>query len=224
MSLNSNALPTGGGGNIEPMEPATYPARTVCMVDLGLQAQRPWQGKDRPPVQMIALTYEFADEFLRDEDGNDIEDKPRWLTEMISFYPVTAERAKSTARYNVLDPTNVHNGDFSKIVDVPVMVTVVHNPNKKTGGVYENIGGIAPMREKDAKGAPQLVNVPLVFDLDEPELDVFEALPKFVQDKIRAGLEFEGSKLYGMLALDDSIPFDGEESVDETLEGDENPY
>ena len=120
MSLNSNNLPSGSSGNIEPMEPATYPARTVCMVDLGLQAQKPWQGKDRPPVQMIALTYEFADEFLKDEDGNDIEDKPRWLTEMLNFYPLTAERAKSTARYNALDPSNVHNGDFSKIADVLV--------------------------------------------------------------------------------------------------------
>lgn len=209
MSLNSNDLPAGGGGNINPMEPGTYPARTVCMIDLGMQARPPFQGKDKPPVNMIAMTYEFVDEFLKDEDGEDIVDKPRWLTEMMPVYQLTAEKAKSTARYRALDPATVHKGDFGKLVDTPCMVTVVHNPNKVTGGVYENIGGVTAMREKDAKKCAELVNEVRVFDLDEPTVEGFEALPPFIQKKIKGGLEYEGSKLYGMLG-DEDAAFDKE--------------
>lgn len=211
MSLNSNKLPVSGGGNIDPMEPGTYPARTVGIVDLGKQAQHPFQGKDKPPVNMIAVIYEFVDEFLKDEDGEDIIDSPRHLTEMMPWYNLSSEKAKSTARYRALDPNNVHKGDFSKIVDTPCMVTVVHNPNKITGGVYENIGGITPMREKDADKCVPLVKELKVFDLDEPTLEGFESLPAFIQKKIRDGLEYEGSKLWGMLDNENKI-------------GDDSPY
>lgn len=224
MSLNSNNLPTAGGGNIEPMAPGTYPARTVCMVDLGMQVQPPFQGKEKPPVNKVAFTFEFVDEFLKDENDEDILDKPRWLTEIMAIYPLIAEKAKSTARYLALDPQNVHGGDFSKLVDVPCMVTVVHNPKQK-GGVWENIGGVTAMRERDAKKCPPLVNKPLVFDMDTPDLEVFSALPQFLQKLIKEGLEYEGSKLYGMMGGEDTIPAEQLQAIDDNDSiSDENPY
>ncbi len=214
MSLNSNNLP-GGASNITPMEPGTYPARTVAIVDLGMQTQRPWQGKEKPPANMIAITYEFVDEFLKDEDEKDILDKPRWLTEMMAIYNLSADKAISTKRYLALDPSQEYKGDFSKVVDIPCMVTVVHNPNKKTGGVYENIASISPMREKDADKCPALVNPLKVFDFDEPNLEVFLSLPSFIQKKVKAALNYEGSKLAVLLGV--------ETKEAEASDGD-NPY
>jgi hypothetical protein len=202
------------------MEPATYPARVVHIIDLGMQEQRAYADKVKPPVNMVAFTYEFADEFLKDEDGNDIEDKPRHLTEMMPIYQLSADKAKSTLRYNALDPAGAFDGDFSALVGLPCLVTVVHNPNKKTGGVYENIGGISPMREKDAAKAPELVYPPLTFDLDEPDLAVFEQFPQFVRDRITNGLEYEGSKLYDLMGS--SAPAAKPAEADE--DGDDNPF
>ena len=202
MSLNTNDLPASGG-NIDPMEPGTYPARTVAIIDLGMQAQPAFQGKDKPPVNMIGLTYEFVDEFMKDEEGEDIEDKPRHLTEMMPLYRLEAEKAKSTARYKALDPTNVHKGDFSKVVDVPVMVTVVHNPRKE-GGVWENIGGITAMRSKDTNKCPALKNDAITFNLDAPDVLDFNALPPFIQKKIKDGLEYKGSKLWDVIGDEDA--------------------
>ena len=202
MSLNSANIPSSGGMDIEPMQPGTYPARVVGMVDLGLQAQRPYQGQDKPPVNKIAITYEFVDEFLKDEDGNDIEDKPRWLSEDLPLYSVSQEKANSTKRYVALDPKGVHKGDFSKLVDTPCLVTVVHNENKKVPGkVYENIGGITPMREKDAEKCAPLVNGVLVFDMDTPDLEMWARIPKWVQKKIQEGLEYEGGALYELKTM-----------------------
>lgn len=222
MSLNSNDLPAGGGGNIEPLDVGTYPTRTVAIVDLGMQAQPAFQGKEKPPVNMIAFTYEFVDEFLQDEDGNDIEDKPRWLTEMMPFYQLTAEKAKSTARYKALDPTNKYAGDFEQLTDIPCNVSIVHNPKKgEGGGVWENIGGVTAMREKDVKKCPALVNDVVVFNLDVPTIEGWNALPSFVQDKIKGGLEYEGSTLYDLLK-EQEAPF---EPVNKEAGGDdESPY
>ena len=55
------------------IEPGTYPGRLVQLIDFGLQPQRPYMGKDKPPAQEIGLTYELVDEFMKDDDGNDIE-------------------------------------------------------------------------------------------------------------------------------------------------------
>jgi hypothetical protein len=220
MSLNSNNLPTGGGGNIDPMEPGTYPARVACVIDLGMQTQNAYQGKEKPPVNMIAFTYEFVDEFLKDEEGENIEDKPRWLTEMMPMYGLGADKAKSTARYMALDPKIAYKGNFSHLAGEPCLVTVVHNPNKKTGGVYENIGGITSMRAKDADDTPPLVSGSKVFDMDTPDLDVFNSLPPFVQKKIMGGLEYEGSALYALVGNGNGAA----KPADEEKLDDENPY
>jgi len=223
MSLNASKMPNSSM-KIEPLEPATYPARVVQAIDLGLQARPDFQGKEKPPVNMISLTYEFVDEFLKDEDGVDIPEKPRWLSESFPLYSLEAERAKSTARLKALDPDNKTGGDFSELLARACMVTIVHNPNKKTGGVYENVADVGAMRAKDEEKCPDLVNPSRFFDLDAPDLDVFNGLPSFLQEKIKNNLEFEGSLLQE--ALGDNIPF-GETAVgaDESGEQDgENPY
>jgi hypothetical protein len=202
------------------MDPATYPARLCQLIDLGLQP-RSYKGEKKDPAREIMLTYEFVDEFLKDEDGNDDPDKPRWLSESMPLFNLEADRAKSTARYLALDPTQEHEGDFVKLLGVPCLVTIVHNKGKGDR-VFENIAGVAPMREKDAKKCPELVNEPRVFDLEEPDMEVFLGLPKWVRDKIVSNLEFEGSELSKLLKDGDEGP--GKEKAEKAKGEDENPY
>ena len=105
MALNATTAPVGAGKQFPNMEAGTYPTRIVIVADLGLQAQRPFSGSDqKEPRREVLLTYEFTDEFQKDDDGEDIADKPRWLTETFPLYNLGADRAKSTKRYNALDP------------------------------------------------------------------------------------------------------------------------
>ena len=144
------------------IEPGTCPARLVQIIDLGLQAQRAFQGKEKPPANEIMLTYELVDEFMKDEEGNDIEDKPRWISETLPFFGLFADKAKSTKRYFALDPNNDHDGDFAKLIGIPCNVTVVNNSvGDKT---YDNVAAVTTMRERDAAKCPDLVNPPKVFD------------------------------------------------------------
>jgi hypothetical protein len=215
----------GGGKQFAPqanIEAGTYPARLVQLIDFGLQPQRPYQGKDKPPAHEIGLTYELVDEFMKDEKGNDIEDKPRWVSETLPFHGLYADKAKSTQRYKVFDPDEAWKGDFAQAVGLPCNVTIVNN--KVGDKVYDNVATISAMRPRDAEKCPELVNKATVFDLDNPDLEVFNRFPKWIQEKIQGNLNFKGSKLEKLLGGKkeekaperEDPPFDPDELEDNT--------
>lgn len=188
--------------NITPLEAGSYPAQLLSVIDLGIQPQS-FKGEEKKPQREIMLWYELADEFLKDENGEDNPEKPRVLSERFPLYPLSSERAKSTQRYSVMDPQIEHDGDFSMLVGVPVMLTVIQNPSRKNPGViYNNIAGIAPMRAKEADKMPELVNDSMVFDLEDPDIEKWGRLHEWVQNIIKGGIGFNTSRLAGMLNTD----------------------
>lgn len=220
MSLNAKSVPRGGGGNKQPLlDIGTYPARVVRIIDLGLQNQRAFKGKEKPPAHEVNMTYELLDAFMVDEEGNEQEDKPRWVHETFPLHNLSADLAKSTKRYMALDPNMDFDGDFTKLIGVPCNVTIVHGQGKgqNAGKVYENIGSVTGMREKDAKRAPELVNEGFAFALDNPDLERFNSFPQWLQDKIKGNLEFGGSKLEALLA-GKSVEESGDNGDDEDKE------
>jgi hypothetical protein len=181
-----------------PLDPGTYPARLVQVIDLGVQEQQPFKGEPKPPAQEIMTTYEFVDEFVKDDDGNDLEDKPRWLSENFVLHNLDSELAKSSKRYIALDPNIEMDGDWTALVGRPAMVTVANNPGKgkNAGKIFDKIVSTSSVRAKEAAKMPELKNPAKVFDQsDLTTVDIFFTLPKWLQDKIKAGLEWEGSEM-----------------------------
>jgi hypothetical protein len=208
MSLKSKEIPmTGGGGDRpDPLEPGAYPARLVQVLLLGTHPQRPYQGQEKPPAMEIMLTYEFLDEFMKDEDGNDIEDKPRWLSETMPLLNLAADKAKSTQRYYALDPNDEHDGDWAELVGSPCIVNVINREGKgkNAGRIYENVSNVSAMRPKEAAKAPELVNSPKVFDFYEPDMQVFNSLPEWLQNKMKEAVDYEGGVLHAAIEEKDS--------------------
>lgn len=196
MALNVNSAPKSTKSKSDPVEIGNYAARIAQVIDLGLQPQQPFQGNPKPPAHELMLTYELVTEFLKDDEGNDQLDKPRWLSESFPLNHISKDMAKSTKRYKAIDPTNVAGGDFTKLANAPLTVTVVHKP-KPDGGVYVNVGNITP----PMKGfpVPELVNPTRVFELDAPNLEVFRSFPEWIQEKIMSNLEYQGSKLQALI-------------------------
>lgn len=224
MGINASTAPFSGGNRPPSLEAGSYPGRVVQVIDLGLQNQRPWKGETKSPAREIMLTYEFADEFMLDEDGQEQTDRPRWLSESFPLHNLEADKAKSTLRYKALDPTGRHGGDFLKVLGYAVNITVVQNPNKKNPErPYENIAGITAMRVKDIEKAPKLVNKPVVFDLEEPDVEAFLSLPNWIQKRIMENLEFRGSLLEVLLETGVKEMAKDEEAID-VGETDEVPY
>jgi len=201
MALNAKKAKSTGGAKSEPLAPENYMGRLVQVIDLGLQARDPYKGKAKDPCQMVWVTYELGTEFMKDEDGNDDPEHPRWLSEKFPLMNLKAEKAKSTLRYNGLDPKGEHEGDWAELGAAPCLIAVVNN--EKNGVTYNNIGGISP----PIKGipVPELVRPFVLFDLDTPDMEVYEGLPDFLKETILENLNFRGSPLEAALNLDTQV-------------------
>lgn len=197
MALNAAKKkgPVGGGDFVEQpiIEEGTYKCRVVQIVELGMQPQRAYKGKPKPPVDMLYITYELCDEFCVDENGEEVLDKPRWQSEDFPYYSLKMDTAKCNKRLKGIDPKNKTGGDWAKTPGAPCNVTFYHNV--KGDKTYINVSSVTAVRDKDIKDMPKLVNPPKIFDLDEPDMEVFNALPEWLQERITSNLNFKGSVL-----------------------------
>jgi hypothetical protein len=196
MALNAATAPMASGPKQEPIAVGTYMARLVQVIDLGLQPQE-FNGQQKEPKREVNLTYELTNVFMKDENGNDDTTKPRWVGESFPLNNMKADLAKSTKRIKAIDPENKYNGDLIKMLNMPCLVTIVHNVSKKNGNVYSNISMVSPPMA--GMPVPELKNEPRWFDLEAPDVKTFLSLPEFIQNKIKANLEFPKSKLDKLL-------------------------
>lgn len=179
-----------------------YPCRVAQVIDMGRHHKEVWNDAtkkfevayDKAPVHLLRLTYEFTTEFMKDEAGNELEDKPRWLSEEFPLYALDSDLATSTKRMKAFDPDfSLYQGDWEKVLTAPCAVTVAHKKNgsAKVGNVSKPMKGMM---------VAELKNEPKVFSLDEPDLDIFRSFPEWIQERIKANLDFEGSALQRALA------------------------
>ena len=184
----------------EALEPGTYPARLCWLILAGVQDQGEYAGKAKEPRLEMLLGYEFLDEFCVDEDGNEDETKPRFLSENFPFYSLDADRARSTVRYMALDPSLALDGDWEPLVGQVLNLTISKKTSKKSGRDYNSVSSVSRMREKDAakyEGSGLLDT--RIFNIYEPDVDTFLALPKWIQGKIKGALDYSDSPLEGLL-------------------------
>ena len=238
MGRNANEVQGGGsggeGGKLKKVQlkPGSYAARVVQVVFLGVQEQWAFQGKAKDPIDKVRMTYELSTEFMTDEEGKILEDKPRWFSEDFPFHSLKADRAKSTKRYNSLDPSGEAGGDFSKLLGKACQVVIVLNPNKKgkkddEGNliVYENVGDVTGAVNLPGYEQPALINPPFYFDpaADDVSLDDFRSIPEWIQKDIQKALDYAGSPLAAKLGQGEAKPADDVKEPE--VEGtDDNPY
>ncbi len=220
MSLNAKTAPTAVGKKTEQplLDIGTYPARVVQIIDLGLQPQMPYMGQEKDPQHEIMVGYELVDSFMVNEKGEEMEDKPRWISESFPFHNLSADLAKSTKRYMALDPTMAFDGEWPKLIGAPCEVTVGHKPGKgkNVGKTYINVTNVAPMRAAKAAKCPELKNPPILFLLDEPDGETWQKLPDWIKERLKGNLNFRGSPLEAMLGGAKDKP--SREEVDATAE------
>lgn len=195
MAINAKEAPKGG--KVHPaMEAGTYPSRVVIIADLGLQPQV-FNKEQKEPKRELSVTFEHVDEFLQDDEGNDLKDKPRWNTKRFPLNNLDNDKATSTKFYNALDPQQVHGGDWKPLLGSPVSVSLAKEKGQGAmlGRDFNKVIGLSTMRPKEAAALPELVNEALYFDMDEPDIAVFWKLPAFIRKRIQEGLRFKGSEL-----------------------------
>lgn len=217
MALNLNNIPSTSK-KYELLPAGVYPVRLVQVIDLGLQKRTSKDYGEKAPAYQINVSYEFLDEFLKDEEGNELLDKPRWLSERINMFPLSSDLATSTKRYRALDPEETFEGDFAQLLGLPCNASVIIRKGQK--GERNGIANIAAMRPKDAANAPKLVGSPVLFTLDDPDMEVFNSLPDWLQEVITNNLEFAGSPLEAALGGSKPAPKKKQETPAEDSDDD----
>lgn len=154
------------------IEDGTYPARIVQIIDLGLQ-ENEWQGETKQQPKVF-INFEFPTERIT-VDG---EDRPRWLGK-----EYTMSSHEKSQLYQVLmaaDPGGKLTANGKKIKPLlgqPLMVTV-----GSTASGNAKIVSVARLMKGLTVG--ELENPAILFDLDNPDEEVYNKLPKWVQEKI----------------------------------------
>lgn len=173
----------GGGEDFGRIEDGSYPARLVQIIDIGEQERIDFDtGKPTGQYQRrLFLTFEFPTETI-EMNG---EEWPRWqsMEVTLSFH----KRAKLPQIVSALDP-KYQVTDLSELVGRPALVTIgsTKNGRPKITNIVQLPKG---MQVEDLKSPP------VVFDMDDFDVEVFNTLPNFIQNRIKEAKNFSADML-----------------------------
>ena len=83
--------------------------------------------------------------------------------------------------------------DITKLLGVPCMLNIVHQPAKKDPSkIYEQIAGVTPMPK--GINCPQQINPMFVLSYDDWDEEKFNSLPDFIKNKMITSKEYKDMK------------------------------
>lgn len=198
---------TGGSNKQKDMgrvEEGTHPARIVQVIDLGTQIQTDWKSgevltyEDSGDVitkKEVMVTFEFPNETI--EIGG--EEKPRWLSKR--YTNSLHEMASLTKLVKAVEPKfKGSQYDLTDLLEKPVMATV----GTTSGGKAKITGTTSVPKGFDV---PELQNEAKVFGMDDPDQEVFDSLPNFLQEMINKSLERTPGESFAGNDPDEDTPF-----------------
>jgi len=194
-----------GGGDFKQLEPGTYAARCIAIIDLGTQKTE-WQGKELKRRQAM-LMWEVPSELIETKDG----EKPMTISK---FYTVSLSE-KSNLRPDLeawrgkpFTPEELLGFDLNNVLNKGCLLSVVHNEKKKA-----RVASVSKLMK--GMDVPPAAHQPYIFSLDQYDGTVFLALPQGIQkiiaqsDEYKAAFAPPGERGHDGIGADagDDIPF-----------------
>ena len=181
MTVGSRAKPS-----IPPVEPGSYLARCVGVVDLGEQEVE-YKGKTRYSDK-VKLIFELPTERIT-IDGEAL---PRQLSRNFTFS--VSKKGSLRQFISAWLSRSFTDGEFSEfdlfsLLRHPALLSVVHSED----GQYANIAG--------AMAVPRGMDVPTAqsdlirFDTQEWDDSAFDALPEYLQDQLKRSTQYRNMHL-----------------------------
>lgn len=173
--------------DIPPLPIDTYMGVCIAVVDLGEQYQQYDKQKQGKYVNECMFIFEIPGERIQ-IDG---EDKPRWVNRRVnqSLYSTSALYGilESWRGHPLTEQEKVSGVDLTALNGKPAMLSVTIKEGKD-GKERNVITGIS----KFPKGItpPQPESELLIFDIDEPDMETFNKLPKWIQNIIEKSTQF----------------------------------
>lgn len=207
------AKDSGDGGNFKRVPAGVYIGRCYSLIDLGTQHTSGQYGDKEQ--HKIRIGWEL---FGEDEYGNsltiEIDGKTVPMTISKSYTLSLHEKAnlrKDLSAWRGKDFTDEEAVafDVSKLVGAYCMVNVTTSDSN--GKTYSNVAGLTPLPGALKNAKPAGVHEPVLFNLDEPDMTVFDSFHEKLQDYIRKSPEFAASR--GEAYITPGMPQAEEEDV-----------
>lgn len=181
-----------GDGGFKKVPPGAYIGRCYSLIDLGTQLTTGQHGEKMQ--HKIRIGWEL---FGEDEQGNpltvQVDGKEMPMTISKNYTVSLHEKAnlrKDLAAWRGRDFTDEEAKafDVSKLLGAYCMVNAT--TSETNGKTYTNVAGLTPLPGalKNAKPAPVHENI--LFDLDAPDMKVFEGFHEKLQETIRKSPEW----------------------------------
>ena len=187
-----------GGGNFKTVPAGVFIGRCFELIDMGTQTSETgmYAGKSD---HKIKIGFEL---FGEDDDGNpltvDVDGKEMPLTITKDYTVSLHEKANlrkelSAWRGKPFTDEEARGFDVSKLIGAYAMINVTHKENAQ-GKVRANISGLSPLPSalKNAKPAP--VHKDRIFDLDDPDMEMFNTFYEYLQQQIMKSPEWNRSR------------------------------
>lgn len=194
-----------GGGEFEMTPEGTYVGRCYKIIDLGTQTTTGQYGTKEQHKVMIS--WELLDDEVKMDDGRPFS-ATQWYT--VSLHEKSKLRSDLEAwRGKKFTKEELEGFNLANVLGSYCMIQVVHSED----GKYANVNAI--MSFKGEK--PKPVNPDVVFDIDEPDMEVFNAMSDNMKAKIQAAPEWKPAKVetpqQEITAANVDEVFDGDEPV-----------
>lgn len=181
-----------GGGNFKRVPSGAHIGRCYSLIDLGTQVTDGQYGLKEQ--HKIRIGWEL---FGEDEQGApltvDVDGKEMPMTISKSYTVSLHEKSnlrKELAAWRGKDFTDEEAKafDVSKLVGAYCMVNVTTSENN--GKTYSNVAGLTPLPSALKSSKPAPVHADLLFDLDNPNMAVFEGFHEKLQEAIKRSPEW----------------------------------
>ncbi len=167
--------------DFEMLPEGDYIARCFKIIDLGTQTTE-WKGTAKLQRKVL-ISWEILDDEIRMEDGRPFAVSKKYTATLDERGHLRKDlEAWRGKKFDLNELTNFYLPD---VLGAYCRVQIVHN-DATDGNTYANINAIMATKEK-----PAAVNPDVDFDVDVPNMEIFETFSDKLKEQIKDSLEWK---------------------------------
>jgi hypothetical protein len=185
--------------DFENCPPGLHLSRCYRIIDLGTQRSE-YKGQVKT-LHKIMFAWEIHG---FDEDGKDLRMKDGRPFAIFKNYTLSwSDKANlrndlQAWRGKPFTDEEMRKFDLKNVLGAWCMLNIIHRTGE-SGGIYANVNGITPVPAViKQQGFPQPVNENQIFNLSDPDMDIFATFSDNLKKKIEAAPEWEKAKNGGL--------------------------
>lgn len=187
----SLSVSSGNAGSYALVPEGVYIARCYRLIDQGTQTSTGMFGTKS--AKTISISWELLDDDVKMEDGRPFAVHKNYSASL--HEKATLRKDLEAWRNKRFTEEELADFDLNNVLGTYCQIQVAHS----TDGQYANVQSIMAAKfakDKDGKpiGQPKPVNPDVAFDIDNPDMDVFNALSENMKAKIMAAPEWQAQQ------------------------------